>query len=107
MSSRPLCYPLALAAGLALTLAAAQALATRDAPATLFPAPPAYAADAAAPTPITPPVLRVRPLIELRWAEIFGSRIEGARRGAKQAMDRAAAFPPVRLPTGPMYRRDI
>jgi len=103
MSARPLRCPLALAVGLTLTLTAAQTLATRDVPATLFPAPPAYAEDATAPIPVTPPVLRVRSLIELRWAEIFGDRIEGARR----AMDRAAAFPPVRLPTGPMYRRDI
>ncbi|WP_405241526.1 hypothetical protein [Lentisalinibacter salinarum] len=107
MPARPLRYPLALTVGLTLTLTAFQALATRDAAKTLFPVPPAHAADAAAPTPVTPPVLRVRPLIELRWAEIFGDRIEGARRGAQRAMDRSAAFPPIRLPTGPMYRRDI
>jgi len=102
MSARPLRYPLALAVCLTLTLTAARALATRDAPAALFPAPPVHAA-ADALVPVTPPVLRVRPLIELRWSEIFGDRFEGARR----AMDRGASFPPVRLPTGPMYRRDI
>lgn len=101
MSARPLRYPIALAVSLTLALTAAQALATRNTPTTLFPSPPAHTADAAA--PVTPPVLRVRPLIELRWAEIFGDGLEGARR----AMDGGAAFPPVRLPTGPMYRRDI
>ncbi|WP_405222120.1 hypothetical protein [Lentisalinibacter sediminis] len=103
MSVRLLRPLLALAVGLTLAFAAARAPATSNAPATLFPAPPTHAADAAAPVTVSPPVLRIRPLIELRWAEIFGNRIEEAAR----AMDRAAAFPPVRLPTGPMYRRDI
>jgi len=103
MSAHSLRDPLALAVGLALALAAAQALAARDRPAALFPAPPAHRPAAGAPTPVTPPVLRVRPLVELRRAEIFGDRTEATR----PAMNRAAAFPPVRLPTGPMYRRDI
>src|SRR6056297_1019163 len=101
MPVRPLRSPLALAVGLTMAFAAAQAPATRDAPAVLFPAPPTNAADAAA--PVTPPVLRVRPLIELRWAEIFGDRVDGAA----QAMGRRAASPSARLPTGLMYRRDI
>ncbi len=102
--SRPLRrYPLALTACLTLTLSAAQALTTRNGPETLFPAPPARATGAALPTPVTPPVLRIGPLLELRRAEVFGDRSQGAG----QPMARGAAFPSVPLPTGPMYRRDI
>lgn len=50
-----------------------------------------------------PPVLRVAPLIEQRWLEVFGD--EPARHQAERI---DAGVPPLhRLPTGPMYRRDI
>lgn len=94
-----------LAACLALVLATGAAAARRDAPEILFPLPPAGVADAAAPTePGTPPVLRVQPLIELRWAEVFGDRV-GAL--GETSGDDDADLLPSRLPTGPMYRRDI
>jgi len=98
---RSRCLP---AACLALTLAATPAAAKRDMPETLFPVAPASMTQAgSAPEPGTPPVLRVRPLIELRWAEIFSERLVESG----DAADERATPPAVRLPTGPMYRRDI
>lgn len=94
-----------LAACIALTLAGGAAAARQDAPETLFPVPPSRVADAATPAePGTPPVLRVQPLIELRWAEVFG---DGVRAPHDTARDGDPGLPPSRLPTGPMYRRDI
>ena len=94
-----------LVACLTLALAAGAAAARRDAPEILFPVPPASIADAARPAAAgTPPVLRVQPLIELRWAEVFGDRIRAFREGAGGDDEGLA---PSRLPTGPMYRRDI
>jgi hypothetical protein len=94
-----------LAACLALVLAAGATAARRDAPEILFPVPPAGVADAATPAePGTPPVLRVQPLIELRWAEVFGNRVSAL---SETAGHDDADMPPSRLPTGPMYRRDI
>lgn len=97
--------PRLLAACLALVLAAGAAAARRDAPEILFPVAPAGGADAAtAAEPGTPPVLRVQPLIELRWAEVFGDRFSALRETDE---DDDAGLPSSRLPTGPMYRRDI
>jgi hypothetical protein len=50
-----------------------------------------------------PPILRLEPLIELRWLEVFGTTMQ-----RPAGRDESAAPPPTNhLPAGPMYRRDI
>lgn len=60
----------------------------------------------AALAPVGPPVLHVAPLIELRWLQVFGPPVES---DDGEALDADALGPPPvpRIPTGPMYRRDI
>ena len=94
-----------LFACLTVALTAGSAAAGRDAPEILFPVPPAGVTGAAASAAAgTPPVLRVQPLIELSWAEVFRDRVRTLREALD---DDDEGLAPSRLPSGPMYRRDI